>query len=45
MKDDEDELGQEEVRKAIMGLKNGKTVESGGIPGKVWKYAVEQLKG
>lgn len=37
-KDGEEELEREEVRRVIKKLKDGKAMESDGIPNKVWKY-------
>lgn len=40
----EEELGREEVRRAIKNIKNGKAVGMDRILGKVWKYGGEEME-
>jgi len=41
----EEELGREEIRRAIRRLKNDKAMEMDGLPNKIWKYEGEEMKG
>lgn len=40
----EEELGREEVRRAIKSLQDKKAAEMDGISGEVWKYGREKME-
>lgn len=43
--EEEEDLGEEEeVKKVIKRLKDGKAMESGGVQGEAWRYGGTQLK-